>query len=215
MTMQAFILKLILIVCGSGVILESMAQKGKIQYVMLDMLDSLDKHSKWDKLYRYTLKTEELYGVDETIEMYNFYFGGTLILFSVLPDFTSEENWSEVSMDDIRDVVINNEKGLNEVMEPYMTGPSRTKKTKTHLFRLVKREGGKYFTSNFCLTEFFYVVHYSSRFNVPYGTLNTGQEPITIKEIKRVFEEGKEFPDSRHFPLDFRISGDSIRTADT
>src|SRR5690606_19111602 len=116
MTMQAFILKLILIVCGSGVILESMAQKkGKIQYVMLDMLDSLDKHSKWDKLYRYTLKTEELYGVDETIEMYNFYFGSTLILFSVLPDFTSEENWSEVSMDDIRDVVINNEKGLNEV----------------------------------------------------------------------------------------------------
>lgn len=210
--MRAFILKLIITGCFSGTILDSMAQQEKIQYVMLDMLDSLDKHSKWDNLNRYTLKTEELYGVDETIEMYNFYFGSTLILFSVLPDFTSEKNWSEVSMDDIRDVVINNKKGLNEAMKPYMTGPDQIKETKTHLFRLVRREGGKYFTSNFCLTEFFYVVRYSSRFNVPYGTLNTGQEPMTIKEMKRVFEEGKEFPGSRHFPLDFRTSDDSFYT---
>src|SRR5690606_28413021 len=71
MTMRAFILKLIITGCFSGTILDSMAQQEKIQYVMLDMLDSLDKHSKWDNLNRYTLKTEELYGVDETIEMYN------------------------------------------------------------------------------------------------------------------------------------------------
>ncbi|MEC3878774.1 hypothetical protein [Parapedobacter sp. 10938] len=206
MTMRAFILKLILTGCYSGIILESMAQKEKIQYVMLDMLDSLDKHSKWDKLHRYTLKTEELYGVDETIEMYNFYFGSTLFLFSVLPDFTSDKNWSEVALADIRDVVINDEKELYKAMKAYMTGPNRIKETKTHLFRLVKREGGKYFKSNFCLTEFFYVVHYSSRFNAPYGTLNTGQEPITIKEMKRVFEDGKEFhaPKTLPFPLDLR-----------
>ncbi|MEC3878769.1 hypothetical protein [Parapedobacter sp. 10938] len=209
--MRTFIIKLTFTCCCFGSMLDSFAQKQQIQYVMLDMLDSLDKQSKWNSLNQYTLKTGELYGVDETIEMYNFYLGGTLILFSVLPDFTSDENWSAVALEDIRDVAINDKEGLYEAMKAYMTGSNQAKETKTALFRLVRREGGKYFKSNFCLTEFFYVVHYSSRFNAPYGTLNTGQELMTIKEMKRVFEEGKEFPAPRTlpFPLDVRGAADN------
>lgn len=53
--------------------------------------------------------------------------------------------------------------------------------------------------------------YYSSRFNAPYGPLNTGQEPITINEIKRVFEEGKEFraPKTLRFPLDVKGEADN------
>src|SRR5690606_36127607 len=65
------------------------------QYILLTMLDSLYQ------INRYTLNAEELYGVDETIELYNIHDGG-LILFSVLPDFESDQNWTEVQLESIR-----------------------------------------------------------------------------------------------------------------
>lgn len=198
-------MKFIIVSCCCATI-DATAQEQRMQYIMLDMLDSLAKHDTRYQLNPYTLNSKELYGVDETIEMYNFYHGATLILFSVLPDFTSDENWGEVDIADIREHVLGDKQALGRAMDEHNFTKGYGTKRKTHLYSLVKHEDGKYFKSSFCLTEFFYVVHYSSRFNTPYGVLNTGQEPITIKKMKRVFEEGKEFhaPKTMSFPLDVR-----------
>src|SRR5690606_23069146 len=69
------------------------------EYIVLSMLDSLDASDSLCRLNHYTVHTNELYGVDETIEMYNVHHMG-LVLFSVVPDLTSDENWSEVDLVD-------------------------------------------------------------------------------------------------------------------
>ncbi|SEL99118.1 hypothetical protein SAMN05421740_12113, partial [Parapedobacter koreensis] len=76
---------------------------------------------------------------------------------------------------------------------------------KTMQYSLVKTEDGKYFKSNHCLAEFFYALEHSSRFNTPYGTLNTGQQPISIREMEKVFDQQDEFPFQGSFPLDVRL----------
>jgi len=208
--MRLTIIKFLLIACCCGTLTDSLAQKDKVQYVMLDMLDSLDKHSKWNRLYRYTLKTEELYGVDETIEMYNFYLAGELILFSILPDFTSEKNWSEVKLEDIQDDVLADERALRTTLGKHSKIRSRAKATKTHLYTLVKREGEKYFKSNFCLTEFFFIDTYPSLFNIPYGTINIGQDTLSIKQMMGVYWKALNIPEHWRFPLDVRKLGGTL-----
>lgn len=201
-------LKILLIGHCCGATVDTMAQQ-RVQYIMLDMLDSLAKHDARYQLNRHTLNTTELYGVDETIEMYNFHHIG-LALFSVLPDFTSDSNWSEVDIADIQGQVFD-EKSFLRMISTHVSS-ERNQDKKSLQYTLVKQEGGQYFKSNFCLAEFFYTVHYSSRFNTPYGTLNTGQDLISIKEMKRVFDEGVEIdaPKTKHFPLDVRAPYTSL-----
>src|SRR5690606_5200520 len=185
-----------------GMLATHMAAQEK-KYIMLSVLDSLDANDSLYRINHYTLRTKELYGVDETIEMYNVHHMG-LVLFSVLPDFTSDENWSEVDLVDIQDQVFD-EKTFRRRVEDHVLSQNGTSK-KTLRYTLVKSENGKYFASNHCLTEFFYVVSHSSTFNTPYGVLNTGQQPITIKGMKRIFDQGEEFhaPKTLPFPLDVR-----------
>lgn len=171
------------------------------KYVMLDMLDSLYQ------VNRYTLNTSELYGVDETIELYNVHANG-LILFSVLPDFTQESNWSEVALTDIRDQVFD-ERTFRYRAGDHMSSES-SKDKKTHLYSLVKRENGKYFKSNFCLTESFFTDDYPSLFNVPFVTINTQQDVLTIRKMMDIYWEALNIPEHWSFPLDVRRLGGTL-----
>src|SRR5690554_7333769 len=117
-----------------------------VQYIMLDMLDSLAEHDTRYQLNRYTLNTTELYGVDETIELYNFHHGG-LALFSVLPDFASDSNWSEVDIAAIQAQIFD-EKSFLRMVSTHVSS-ERNQDKKSLQYTLVKRDGGNYFKSNF------------------------------------------------------------------
>lgn len=199
------IVKVVLIAFCSGSTVSAVAQEKK--YIMVDMLDSLDKRDERYSLNRYTLKTKELYGVDETIELYNVHLSG-LILFSVLPDFTGNENWSEVTLADIRNEVFD-ERTFRSTMEKHILSESSTDK-KTMQYSLVKTDDGKYFKSNFCLAEFFFMDDYPSLFNVPFGTINIQQDLLSIRQMMDVYWDSLNIPEHWSFPLDVRQLGGTL-----
>lgn len=171
------------------------------KYISLDMLDSLYE------VNRYTLNTQELYGVDETIEVYNVNIAG-IALFSVLPDFRSESNWTEVNLADIQDGILS-DRELNRMLR--FTAFSGTSRTKRMDIQLVKKKGTSYWISNVCLLELFirntYVsdIH-PSIFNVQQGTINIRQTPVSISQMMEIFEQSMDW----QFPLDIRESRVSI-----
>lgn len=201
MKTAATIITSILIPLFFGVLTFHAAAQEK-KYIMLSMLDSLDRNDSLCRLNHYTLRTKELYGVDETIEMYNVHHMG-LVLFSVLPDFTSDENWSEVDLVDIQDQVFD-EKTFRRTIEDRILSQNGTSK-KTLRYTLVKSENGKYLASNHCLTEFFFTDTYPSLFNNPYGTINIGQDILSVWQMKNMYWEALSIPEHWSFPLDVRI----------
>lgn len=165
------------------------------KYISLAMLDSL-----YD-VNRFTLNTMELYGVDETIELYSVRIA-RIALFSVLPDFTNETNWKELPFEAIQDHLFS-DRDFNRLVRG--SDLSRASKTKSMEFRLVKEENGRYWVSRVCLLELFSPNDYSSDkhpsiFNVRQGTLNTKQSLIGIGDMMAVFEGEMGSP----FPLDNR-----------
>ncbi|SEL78021.1 hypothetical protein SAMN05421740_1101, partial [Parapedobacter koreensis] len=76
---------------------------------------------------------------------------------------------------------------------------------KTMQYSLVKTEDGKYFKSNHCLAEFFFTDTYPPLFNIPYGTINIGQDTLSIQGMADVYWKGLNLPSHWPFPLDLRI----------
>jgi|SRR5690554_976798 len=175
-------------------------------FILLEMLDSL-----YD-IQRYTLKTIELYGVDETIEIYNV-DAGRLVLISVLPDFKSESNWTEIFIDDIRDQILDEREFYRIWESPKFD--SRVSNTKSMDFKLVKWENDRFWVSNICLVELFsrndYIADdYPSIFNVRQGILNTQQNTISIKQMMEIYGKSPGLMQEWGFPLDFREGGITI-----
>ncbi|MEC3878780.1 hypothetical protein [Parapedobacter sp. 10938] len=197
--MKVCILKFILISWSLHITIGSLAQEKK--YIMLDMLDSL-----YD-VNHYSLNTQELYGVDETIELYNIHYVG-LVLFSVLPDFTSDKNWSEVNLAEIENQIFDEKSFRHEMGSRIPSGDDNSKKTLQ--YALVKTQGDKYFKSNYCLTEFFFVDTYPSPFNTPYGTINIGQDILSIQQMMNVYWKALNIPERLPFPLDVRKLGGTL-----
>ena len=107
-----------------------MAQEQK--YILLD---SLTTHYDTKK---YTFSTLP-YGSENTIELYNVFFKDYLLLVSVLPDY--ERNiWQEISFKSIQNNILST-KDLFKIDFGYV--------------RAVKKEGNKYFASEFCNIERF------------------------------------------------------------
>jgi len=105
--------------------------------VSLDMLDSLYE------VKRYTLKTQELYGVDETIEVYNVNVAG-IALFSVLPDFMSESNWTAMELEDIQESILSYREFYTMVVNKSLSDKSGKKAMN---FLLVRKENDQYWIS--------------------------------------------------------------------
>ena len=99
------------------------------------LLDSLTAHYDTKK---YTFSTLP-YGSENTIELYNVFFKDYLLLVSVLPDY--ERNiWQEISFKSIQNNILST-KDLFKIDFGYV--------------RAVKKEGNKYFASEFCNVERF------------------------------------------------------------
>ena len=107
-----------------------MAQEQK--YILLDSLTA-----RYDTK-KYTFSTLP-YGSENTIELYNVFFKDYLLLISVLPDY--ERNiWQEISFKSIQNNILST-KDLFKIDFGYV--------------RAVKKEGNKYFSSEFCNVERF------------------------------------------------------------
>lgn len=197
--MKIYILKFILISWALTIAIGSLAQEKK--YIMLDMLDSL-----YD-VDHYSLNTQELYGVDETIELYNIHHIG-LVLFSVLPDFTDDKNWSEVALAEIESQIFD-EKSFQHEIGNRFTSENDNKK-KTLQYTLVKSQGEKYFKSHYCLAEFFFIDTYPSLFNTPYGAINIGQDTLGVQQMMDIYWEALHIPKHAAFPLDVRKLGGTL-----
>jgi len=162
-------------------------------YILLDTLDSLYT------VTHYTLNTMELYGVDETVELFNVHAEG-LVLFSVLPDFYSESNWTETDNASIQHRLIDGRAFQRMVAERLVSGNGSDKKSLN--FVLVRSMAGKLLKSNVCLTEFFTEENYPNIFNVPFGTINIGQDTLSIRRMQGIYTTHLSDSGKWVFPLD-------------
>lgn len=162
------------------------------KYVMLDMLDSAYR------VNRYTLDTKELYGTEHTIEVYNVWLNNALVLFSVLPDFKDGVHWEKVDTTGISDYVVSNKDFHRSMLDKYLVEGSVKKSMN---YRLVKHVGSDLYASKNCLFEYFNIRDYPSALHATYGTINTGQSKLTIREMEVILNE--RYPNST-FPLDIR-----------
>ena len=122
-----------------------------------------------------------------------------LVLFSVLPDFESDQNWTEIQIESIRHELLD-ERAFRSVINQRMTTNDAAAK-KSLRYQLVKSVGGKYFKSSHCLTEFFATPTYPSLFNSPYGTINTGQDTVSIQRMANIYQQALQLPSGLSFPL--------------
>lgn len=148
------------------------------RYVMLDEIE------QDCKIKKYTLNTKEHYGIDETIEMYNFMImDDYTILISVLPDLYSESNWTEIDVNAIKNKITSKDNSWNRLCNHYLKSEDPNDK-KDWKFKLVKKYEDKWYASNQTLFEFFIAKNFPQYFSLPFWYLNIGQEPISMRTMK-------------------------------
>ncbi|MEC3878772.1 hypothetical protein [Parapedobacter sp. 10938] len=176
----------------SGLMLSNIfyAQAQSRKFVMLDMLDSVYRVAK------YTLDTKALYGTDHHIELYNVWLSNELVLFSVLPDFSRSGAWEKVDTAKLEGRILSKTDFRRDMQEKYLVEGSEKKSMH---YALIKRMDGDFYVSKNCLLEYFNIRNYPPELHTPYGTINTGQSKLTIKEMAILYQ--RHFPDSP-FPLD-------------
>src|SRR5690554_6805982 len=162
------------------------------QYIMLDMLDSAYR------IERYTLNTEELYGTDHTIEMYNVWHNIGLVLISVLPDFSQDRLWEKIDTSTVSNQTLSYRDFGRTIRDKYFVLGSEKK---TMGYSLVKQEDGDFYACKNCLLEYFNIRDYPPEFHPTYGTINIGQSKLTIREMEEAYK--RRYPHST-FPLDVR-----------
>ena len=116
----------LLLFCSCAVI----AQEQK--YILLD---SLTAHYQ---IKQYTLDTSP-YGVKNTIEMYNVFWGKYILLISVMPDFNSSSNWESTEIEQIKNNLFPS-KNLFKSVDKRTFSMEKEDNNKTHLtLKLVKK----------------------------------------------------------------------------
>ena len=166
-------------------------------------------------LNHYKLSTSGLYGVNETIELFNVTFnihpGDTskagskkeenLALFSVLPDLKGKETWKEVSLDTLQTSILSfgkirqlfDKSSMSNFVEKY---GDTTKYLND--YKLIVRKGDKFYVPKVCLLQFYAIRNRPEIFANPFGTINIELDPISILEFEKRFK--KSYP-KQLFPL--------------
>jgi len=72
---------------------------------------------------------------------------------------------------------------------------------KTLQYKLIKKENGNYYVSKMCLTEFFSIANLKFPIISTYGTINTEEPKVTIRQMEISFK--KQVP-NQHFLMDIR-----------
>ena len=145
---------------------------------------------------KYTLKTNELYGFDKTLDVYNFFISSdNILLVTLLPNLEGQSNWLPVKENEIRDKIMSISK-LRDWIDTMPTGYKELSHRK-----LLDKAGGDYFISYNSLFELFSVKEYYNPLISQLGVLNKADKKVSIKNMYNVFE--KTFP-KKHFILDPR-----------
>ncbi|MCY4781193.1 hypothetical protein ORI89_16140 [Sphingobacterium sp. UT-1RO-CII-1] len=162
---------------------------------------------KYD-IRKYVLNTEDTYGYQGKVELYNILSTAVrpelqdIILFSILPDFENTENWEEIEQEIIKENLLTTKElfDLKEISLFQRFDKLYGEKTKFfNEYILVLKKNDKYFAAKHCLLQFFAVRNRTDIFPNFYGTINILQKPVTITSFKKVFHE--QFKDEV-FPLE-------------
>ncbi|MEN5132671.1 hypothetical protein [Elizabethkingia anophelis] len=175
------------------------------------------------KVEEYTLYTEELYNINEKVEVYNIFIDSkNILLLSVLPkleqqlskaEYTDYNklaktidkstineniNWKKIDYNLIKNNIlsIGDINSLSSEWE-IQNAPDR----KTFKYQLVKKIENDYYISENCLTEFFTIANIQAPLISSYGTINIVEPKVSIKQMEEVFR--KQFSNVP-FPLDIR-----------
>ena len=178
---------LIFLLCLFSVLIKSQ------KYVFLNDLTSNFKVTE------FTLKTQTLYELDNEIKIYNVFLSENyILLFSVLPDIGSSENWVKTEESAFKNKLISKNKILS-FAHNWMEENKPNKKT--FEFNIVKKLDGEFYVSKVCLTELFKIQKTDYPIISSYGTININEERFKIRQMKVLFE--KQFP-NEYFILDPR-----------
>ncbi|EFK56032.1 hypothetical protein ACFU8T_04665 [Sphingobacterium spiritivorum] len=186
------LLGLFLIICNSYLF-------GQVKYFIIE---PENEDQKYD-LHTYKLATKTLYGIDNSVELYNIVYINNiydkhedseknLILFSVLPNLEGgSDNWKEISLDTIQSKLLPIGKLKNLFQRNTMSIFSEKYGEKTKYFneyKIVIKKEGKYFTPYNCLLQFYAIRNRSEIFSNVYGTINTKLNPVTVSDFELIFE---------------------------
>jgi len=167
-----------------------------------------DSNSEYE-IYNYVLKTDSLYGLKDSISMYNlvFYYkvkgnrdneirphgnDHNIILFSVLPNLDGGSSWEEITQNNMEGAIID----FNELIKIYykhtfgyynMTYGETIKFWND--YKVVIKKEGKLFAAKNVLLEFYAVRNRPEVFNNLIGTINIDQPIHTISEIQKIYEK--------------------------
>jgi hypothetical protein len=158
----------------------------------------LENISKNYKIQEYTLNTNELYEVNRKLSLFNINMNNGILLITVLPDLKGNEDWIKIDINKIKDRIITDNGIKNFISEQFS---NNSPKSKTMKYGLIKRINNEYYVSNYCLVEYFNIREYEYPQIVKYGTINTRENPVTIKDMDDIYK--KKYPKDK-FPLDVR-----------
>ena len=168
------------------------------------LLDSLTAHYQ---IKQYTLDTSP-YGAKNTIEVYNVfspYYGTNkgidyIILFSVLPDLSSETNWEEIDFKKIRNNLFSVKNIFMRAEHKVFNVPLEKAFDISNII-LIKKVKNKYYASKNTWIEDFYCMDYPRDIQVATKNfiLNTNQP---IKPMNILKENYKKVVPFLTFPLD-------------
>lgn len=159
------------------------------KYILLDNL-----YNNYN-VKKYTLNTQPLYKINAEIELYNVLDRG-IMLFSVLPNPKSKQNWEEINFDEVKNQILT-QKEINQWFRNLFIAPQQEQilpKTKDiHQYQLIKKENNKYYASYYCLFEYFKEVSYPEPLRVSgQDVLNLKQSPLKIKQMKNFLDNSYE-----------------------
>jgi len=176
---------------------------GKVKYLIMP-----DHAQEGYTIDRYRLSTEKLYGVNKTVELFTLTFSNSnklidrdkltsntdlnLILLSVLPDLTGNNDWIEIDIDSIKNNIIvpsylKRLFNLNTLSEFDKTYGAKTKYFDE--YQIIQKIGSKYYASKHCLIQFFAIRNRPSIFQDVFGTINIEQDPLTITQMEGIFKK--------------------------
>ncbi|WP_052252123.1 hypothetical protein [Kaistella solincola] len=136
-------------------------------------------------MQEYTLKTAKLYEFNSEVKIYNVFFSETVILlFSVLPDLESAENWVKIQESAFKDKLVSKSK-IRSLAFNWL-GDNRPS-NKTFEYNLLKKENDEFYVSKVCLTELFQVQKTKYPIVLSYGVININEQRLKIKGMKTLF----------------------------
>jgi hypothetical protein len=159
----------------------------------------LDDLNRDFKVQEYTLDTRDIYNIKKDINIYNIYVSKeNILLLSVLPDLDEMilpkmnergNNWIIIDYEKIKGKIFS-KSDIRDLAYKFKldNGPEK----KTLQYKLLKKENGNYYVSKLCLTEFFSTADLQFPIISTYGTINIGDNKVTIKQMEKSFK--KQFP---------------------